>query len=397
MQTNLSVSIAVGRKRKRGRHFDKLNESSSSESISRIHIDDFSNNRSVSCQTEDIFSNDRNVSTQTEEFRICGSSALPKISRESSSFEVNPSNGCNTFQLGPGLVIASMMIDDNVAFTRARSTWLKSISASFAVLEPGEIGNLVRAETAMSTVILQLVAVIKHQMVAKTKEECNGILSISMDESNKKGDDKMMIALSYATDTGRVKYNCVGAPSIVSKKAEESYEHTVQKCLNEFDPSGEISEMLATSGTGMVDHAPGAMKLVKLTAHRSYECDAHGLDLVYATMCSIVAGEQDDMGLLRLFQFLFELGYTSRHDRKIWTHVMERAYGSYENAPAIVRKLIRLINSARWGSAGIVANEYLELAELQAPPKLIDYGCETIPGATPETLAEMKTVSGSYH
>lgn len=207
---------------------------------------------------------DASTSSQTDPFEFEDGSVqyqLQEISSNSDSFEISASNGQSKIQLGAGLLIASIMIDDSVSFRRARDVWLKGLSASFGLIRGHQ---LVRGETAMKGVLLELVQVIKHKMVAKIKSECNGVVCISMDESNKKGDDKMMITLSYATSLGRVEYLCVGAVSATSKKAEESYTHTILKALDNFDPTGELSDMIHTRGTGMVDHAPTAMKLVRL-------------------------------------------------------------------------------------------------------------------------------------
>ena len=233
-------------------------------------------------------------------------------------------------------------------------------------------------------------------MATKMKADVpSRVFCISLDESNKKGDDKMLIVLSYATSPGRIEYVCLGAVSCTSKKAEESYRHTIAKALIEFDPSGEILQWLHTSGTGMVDHAPTAMKLVRLVVKHPYDCDTHGLDLMFGKMSEIVVGTQDGLGSLRIFHFLYELGYTRRNECKLWDHIMTIAYGNLTNAPRPVRNKIRLINSARWGSAGIVAKEYLVLANIQAPEALVIHACQKYPHITRQELMDLKTISGT--
>jgi hypothetical protein len=64
-----------------------------------------------------------------------------------------------------------------------------------------------------------------------------------------------------------------------------------------------ILKWLRDHGSGMVDHAPAAMKLVRLAVKHAYDCDAHGLDLVYAKMSESLVGTQDGLGSLRIFQF----------------------------------------------------------------------------------------------
>lgn len=318
---------------------------------------------------------------------------LLHISNKSGNFRVCKSNGQSEMLFTSALLRASSIIDEGVTMGRSQTVAIKEMTAVFG---PDVIDDdMLRSENSIRTAMQQLVLLIKTRLIAKMKAEVPAcVFCISMDESNKKGDDKMLIMLSYATDTCRIVYICIGAVSCTSKKANESYTHTIAKAILEFDPSGDVLRWLRLCGHAMVDHCPSAMKLARLTARYPYDCDSHGADLVYSKMSETVVGTQDGLGSLRIFQFLYELGYTRRNERKIWDYVMENAYGNMSNAPKPVRNTIRLINSARWGSAGIVAREYLILAGIRAPYRLIQFICQKYPHITQQELLDIKTVSG---
>jgi hypothetical protein len=274
-----------------------------------------------------------------------------------------------------------------------RDIWWKALTASFG---PNISQELTRSDTSMKATFQQIVNVIKRNMASRIKNDSQGVLCLQSDDSNKLGDDKTILSLSYATSLGRVSRDVVGAFSSSSKKAKQACDYVIKKALDEFDSSGDIIKMLSDHGSGTADHAPAAIKLMTLLIVYFYGCDAHSCDLVYKTVSELMVGCAEGLGSLRTPQFLYELGYTARSSRPLWEHIMEKAFGSMEAAPKCVQKLIRLPCEARWGSTAKVAGQFLVLASEQAPPPMIAFALQKLPGITPQKLADMVTVKGKY-
>jgi hypothetical protein len=289
------------------------------------------------------------------------------------------------------MLIVSLVVDDRVPVSRLRDVWGKVYRATF---NDAADCDIIRGETCLKGIMMKLVRLIQDAMVKTMLANCNGVLSISMDESNKKNNDRMIITLSYASALGRVTYDCVGAVPVLSKKADECYEHTIKKTLLEFDPSGAILDILNNRGTGMVDHAPAAMKLIRLVVKHPYDCDAHGVDLVMSTVSEAVVGTQDGLGSLRVYQFLYELGFSARKERGMWNYILEHA--QCVDLPPCATKLIKMMCQARWGCAGVCAAQYIELATVKANQSLIDYACEKLPDSTPESLSSVLNITGKH-
>jgi hypothetical protein len=165
--------------------------------------------------------------------------ALTAFANQSGSFRRCASNGQSEMLLTGALLKASSVIDEHVSAKRTRNVCLKELIAIFG---PRCIDrDLLRCDATMRGMLMELVELIKENLVQKMKAEVpSRVFCISMDESNKKGDDKMLIVLSYAKNPGRIEYICLGAVSCATKKADESYRHVISKALLEFDPSGDI-------------------------------------------------------------------------------------------------------------------------------------------------------------